>query len=127
MIFLCRSLPSKINATYTRLQELLHELGLTVSAKKLVAPSTRVTCLGIVVDTMALSVSIPAEKLSVIKILCSQWTGKEICTKKELQSLLGLLLYVAKCIKYARYFLIECSCYFYCCMLPSVSSMLGIF
>ena len=98
-------LPSKINATFNRLQELLQELGLTVSAKKLVAPSTQVTCLGIVVDTVALSVSIPAEKLTEIKSICSEWSSKQICTKKELQSLLGLLLYVAKCIKYARYFL----------------------
>ena len=103
--FLCVSLPSKINATFDRLQELLQELGLTVSAKKLVPPSTQVTCLGIVVDTVALSVSIPTEKLTVIKSICSEWSGKQICTKKELQSLLGLLLYVAKCIKYARYFL----------------------
>ena len=81
--FLCLCLLSKINATYTRLQELLHELGLTVSAKKLEAHSTPVTCLGIVVDTVAFSMFIPAEKLSVIKSLCSQWTGKEICTKKS--------------------------------------------
>ena len=102
---LCVSLPSKIDVTFNRLQELLQELGLMVSAKKLVPPSTRVTCLGIVVDTVALSVSIPAEKLAVIKNVCSEWASKQICTKKELQSLLGLLLYVAKCIKYARYFL----------------------
>ena len=31
--FLCVSLPSKIDKTYVRLQELLAELGLTVSAK----------------------------------------------------------------------------------------------
>ena len=36
------SLPSKINATFVRLQELLQELGLMVSAKKLVAPSKAV-------------------------------------------------------------------------------------
>ena len=103
--FLCVSLPSKIDATFSRLQGLLQELGLTVSAKKLVAPSTQVTCLGIVVDTVALSVSIPSDKLSDIKSICSQWDTKQYCTKKELQSLLGLLLYVTKCIKYARYFL----------------------
>ena len=103
--FLCVSLPSKINATFDRLQELLQELGLTVSAKKLVAPSTQVTSLGIVVDTVALSMYIPAEKLAVIKSICSEWSSKQICTKKELQSLFDLLLYVAKCIKYARYFL----------------------
>ena len=52
--FLCVSLPSKINYSYTRLQSLLQELGLTVSSKKLVPPSTRVVCLGILVDTETL-------------------------------------------------------------------------
>ena len=50
--FLCISLPSKINYTYVRVQELLAELGLTVSSKKLVPPSTQVTCLDIVVNTV---------------------------------------------------------------------------
>ena len=68
--FLCASLPSKINATFVRLQGLLQELGLTVSAKKLVAPGTQVTCLGIVVDTVALSISLPSDKLLAVKNTC---------------------------------------------------------
>ena len=68
--FLCVSLPSKIDKTYYRLQELLSELGLTVSRKKLVPPSTQVTCLGILVDTVNLSVSIPTEKLQLLKDTC---------------------------------------------------------
>ena len=103
--FLCVSLPSKIHTTFSRLQELLGELGLSVSAKKLVPPSTRVTCLGIQVDTVNLSISIPTEKLQVIKDMCKNWAQKTFCSKRELQSLLGSLLYVAKCVKYARYFL----------------------
>ena len=103
--FLCISLPSEIGKTYTRLQELLSELGLFVSAKKMVPPSTKVTCLGIVVDTTEFTVSIPVEKLQVVKSLCHQWSNKHTCTKRELHSLLGSLLYVAKCVKYARYFL----------------------
>ena len=103
--FLCVSLPSKITKTYDRLQVLLQELGLTVSSKKLVPPATQVTCLGIVVNTEDFSLSIPAEKLSQIKQLCKKWANKMVCTKRELQSLLGSLLYVAKCIQYARFFL----------------------
>ena len=61
--FLCVSLPSKINHSYGRLQSLLGELGLTVSNKKLVPPSTQVVCLGILVYTETLAVSIPPEKL----------------------------------------------------------------
>ena len=38
--FLCVSLPSKISKIYTRLQGLIEELGLTISSKKLVPPST---------------------------------------------------------------------------------------
>ena len=103
--FLCVSLPSKIGKTFNRFQGLLKELGLSVSVKKLVPPSTRVTCLGIQVDTENLSISIPAEKLQTIKCMCKNWVQKSFRTKGELQSLLGSLLYVAKCIKYARYFL----------------------
>ena len=103
--FLCVSTPSKIQASYVRLQELLAELGLTVSPKKLVPPDTRVVCLGIVVDTVQQSISIPSEKLDIIKLTCAQWSSKVTCSKRELQSLLGSLLYIAKCVKYARCFL----------------------
>ena len=65
--FLCISLPSKINQSYVRLQELLAKLGLTVSDKKLVPPSTQVVCLGILVDTVQCTVSIPPDKLHSIK------------------------------------------------------------
>ena len=103
--FLCISLPSKVGKTFTRLQELLSELGLYVSAKKLVLPSTKVTCLGIVVDITEFTVSIPIEKLQVVKSMCQLWSNKHTCTKRELQSLLGSLLCVAKCVKYARFLL----------------------
>ena len=56
-------------------------------------------------DTVQCTVAIPPDKLQSIKQLCHSWATKSTCTKKELQSLLGSLLYVAKCIKYARVFL----------------------
>ena len=33
------------------------------------------------------------------------WVGQKICTKKELQSLLGSLLYISKCVHSSRFFL----------------------
>ena len=65
--FLCVSTPEKIQSFYVRLQELLAELGLMVSPTKLVPPSTQVICLGILVDTGNQSISIPSEKLNIIK------------------------------------------------------------
>ena len=45
------------------------------------------------------------DKLGQIMQVCEEWSDKRICTKNQLQSLLGLLLYVSKCVKPARYFL----------------------
>ena len=102
--FLCVSLLSKINHSYSRLQSLLEELGLTVSTKKLVPPSTQVVCLGILVDTETFTVSIPTEKLQVIKQMCLHWSTKNFCTKKSFNPYLV-----------------------HCFMLPNVLNMLASF
>ena len=76
-----------------------------MSDSKLVHPSTCVTCLGIQVNTVNKTLSIPEEKLQEIKNMCKTWTHKKVITKQQYQSLLGSLLYITKCIKPARIFL----------------------
>ena len=98
-------LPSKIYHSYYQLLSLLEELGLEISKSKLVSPSTSVVCLGIQVNTVARTLSIPDEKLAEIKQLCEQWIHKKNCTKNQLQSLLGSLLYITRCVRPARNFL----------------------
>ena len=98
-------LPSKIYQSYHFLLSLLKDLGLEVSDSKLVPPSTCVTCLGIQVDTVNKTLSIPQKKLQEIKQRCKTWTQKKTVTKHQYQSLLGSLLYITKCIKPARIFL----------------------
>ena len=96
-------LPSEIHKCYKFLTELLEKLGLDISVKKLVPPSTSVTCLGIQIDTVNRTISIPPEKLKEIVVLCKDWASKTYCSKKDLQSLIGSLLYITKCV--ARSFL----------------------
>ena len=98
-------LPSKIYHSYYQLLSLLEELGLEISQSKLVSPSTSVVCLGIQVNTVARTLAIPDEKLAEIKQLCEQWVHKKNCTKNQLQSLLGSLLYITRCVRPARNFL----------------------
>ena len=98
-------LPHEIHQSFTFLQHLLPDLGLEVSPSKLVAPATQVVCLGILVDMVAQTISIPEDNLQQIKNICSSWSSKTYCSKCDLQSLLSSLLYVSKCIKPARYFL----------------------
>ena len=98
-------LPSKIDAAFDFLMSLLADLGLEVSSKKLVAPATSVICLGILIDSTSRTISIPSEKLGQIVELCHLWSQKTYCSKRDLQSLLGHLLYIAKCVRPARIFL----------------------
>ena len=98
-------LPHEIDQSFKFLQHLLRDLGLEVSSSKLVAPTTQITCLRILVDTIAQTISIPSDKLCQIKGICSSWSTKTYCSKRDLQSLLGSLLYITKCIKPARFFL----------------------
>ena len=62
-------------------------------------------CLGIEVDTVNSTLSIPQQKLTEILTVCQQWENKTQYTRRDLQSLLGSLLYIAKCVRYSRNFL----------------------
>ena len=97
--------PSKIEASFDALQSLLHDLGFEISKKKLVAPTTSMNCLGILVDTINFTLAIPQAKMEEILQVCEQWRHKNHCDKCQLQSLLGNLLYVTKCVRTSRFFL----------------------
>ena len=93
------ALPSEIEASYQCLLDLLQQLGLEISRKKLVAPCTAAICLGILVDSVNRTISIPDGKLKEIVDICQVWRSKTICTKTQLQS------YITKCVRPARFFL----------------------
>ena len=97
--------PSVAWASFRALLDLMMQLGLTVSDKKLVRPATQATCLGILIDTKKGTISIPQEKLCDVTDAVRHWMTKDFATKHQLQSILGLLLYVHKCVKPARVFL----------------------
>ena len=63
-------LPSEIHNSYQFLLDLLQELGLDISHKKLVSPATSVICLGILVDSVNKTISIPEQKLQEIIKTC---------------------------------------------------------
>ena len=103
--FLYCDVPSKIGPAYQFLIQLLGQLGLDISQKKLNPPATEVICLGIMFNTIDRTISIPKDKLSRIIWLCEQWSTKSTCSRQQLQSLLGSLLYISKCVRPARFFL----------------------
>ena len=97
--------PDVARHSFDALRALLAHLGLDVSAKKLVHPGTSAVCLGVNIDTIDGSISIPKEKLRQICMMVDHWGSKKFCSKRQLQSLLGYLLYIHKCVKPSRTFL----------------------
>ena len=98
-------LPSRVNVLFDALSSLLAHLGFEISQKKLVKPSTLVNCLGILVNTKDFTLSVPPEKLQEIIQKCHTWHCRTHCSKRQLESLLGSLLYVSKCVRTSRFFL----------------------
>ena len=90
---------------FETLKEILQNIGLPLNENKVFAPCTSLTIMGIVVDIEARTFSIPHEKLTEIVKACVEMFLHDRFTKQELQSLLGHLLYVLRCVPGSRGFL----------------------
>ena len=87
-----------------RLMSTFESLGVPLEPSKLEGPSTCFTFLGIEVDTTHLQLRLPREKLEKLEVLLETVLGKRAITKKDLQSLVGLLQHATKVVKPGRSF-----------------------
>jgi len=84
---------------------LCDRLGFPVAPHKVEGPSSRLAFLGILIDTVADSLSLPNDKLARIKAAIGQWRAKKFCRKRELLSLIGLLQHACRVVRAGRTFL----------------------
>ena len=92
-------------AAYEHLTQLLEELKVETAPEKMVPPTTRMEFLGITLDSQTMTMEMPREKIEdTIKEL-STWLFKTKATRKELESLVGRLQFMGKCIKPGRVFI----------------------
>ena len=70
-------LQSTVDQSYHFLLNLLQDLGLDISYKKLCPPDTKFICLGILFDTVNRTISIPTDKVSEIVKVCNEWTDSQ--------------------------------------------------
>jgi hypothetical protein len=81
------------------------ELGLPLAPEKCEGPVTDLTFLGIKLDTVAMTASLPAERLAELRRLIVGWKMKTRASVKELQSLTGLLNFACYVVRPGRFFL----------------------
>ena len=80
-------------------------LGIPLAAHKTEGPTSVLVFLGILIDTEAFELCLPADKLARVQETIRSWVGKKACTRKELESLLGHLSHAAAVISQGRIFL----------------------
>ena len=87
------------------LASLLAELGLHSNPDKQTSPCCKLTCLGILIDLDANTLSIHPDKLQSIYSDCIDASTRRHLTRTRYQSLLGKLLYIHKCVRPANTFI----------------------
>ncbi len=100
--------PPHSQVCQTQLQILLDEcarLGVPIADHKTEGPATKVTFLGIVIDTVKEELRLPQDKLTRLTSLLAEWQARKNCTRKELESLIGLLNHACKVVRPGRPFL----------------------
>ena len=95
----------EIHKSFSTRQSVCTRLGVPLAQHKTEGPATRITFLGITIDTQAGQLSLPDEKLERLRSLLVSWGDRKVCTKKELESLVGILNHACKVIRPGRSFL----------------------
>jgi hypothetical protein len=83
---------------------LLQALGVPTAPNKMEGPSTRLTFLGIELDSVNLTAQLPADKLARLVLTLHEWGDRKRCTKRELLSLIGILQHAATVVRFGRAF-----------------------
>ena len=79
-------------------------LGLPVAWEKLEGPTACLTFLSLEIDSAALELRLPQEKLWELQQTVASWLDRTDCRKKELESLHGQLAYASKVVKPGKTF-----------------------
>ena len=72
------------------LLSVFEDVGLPIAPSKLEGP-TKLTFLGIEIDTITMTIRLPAGKLAALQEMIRSWLGRKSCTHRELESLVGSL------------------------------------
>jgi len=103
--FICESTKDACASTLKTLILLLRKLGFAINWNKVVDPTTSITFLGIEVDSIAMELRLPGDKLKVLREELDRFANLNRASKKQLQSLTGKLAWSASVVHGGRVFL----------------------
>lgn len=78
--------------------DLSAQLGLNFQPSKIVSPDTTVEFLGLELDSLAMEVRLPQDKLAFLCDLLAAWRTRTVCTRRELDELTRFLQFTSQVI-----------------------------
>lgn len=97
--------PADADAANQTLGLIYHHSGVVEAEDKIHFPHTRMPFIGIMFDTIKLTLEITPDRLIEIQELLDTWGSKSHASKTELESFTGKLSFVAACVRPGRIFL----------------------
>ena len=86
---------TEASAAMRTLQNIMRELGVQEAEHKACGPAQQIVWLGLLYDSITMTISIPPAKMEEIMALLRDWRGRQRATLHQLQSLIGTLQFVA--------------------------------
>ena len=89
---------SKTRGAFDALGSVLCSMGFEESTEKACPPSSCMTFLGILCDSVKMTLEETPKRLIEIRELVSFWLAQSQISRNQLESLIGKLAFVAKCV-----------------------------
>ena len=86
----------------------MRQLGVVEATTKICRPSQTMVWLGILFNSIDITMRIPDKKMEEIQGTLAEWQGKSQATQREMQQLFRLLQFVASVSPPARICILEC-------------------
>lgn len=98
-------LQNKAREAFSTLLKMLSDLNIDLSHDKTVEPTTCAEVLGIWFDTELQIIAVTPDRIVDSLKLLEEWRFKKVASKTELQSIIGKLQFMAKCMRPGRVFI----------------------
>lgn len=91
--------------SFKTMQAVLQKCGIEEAKKKACPPATSMISIGVLFNTVTMTIEITRERLQEIITVLTIWLNKSKASLKDIQSLLGKLNFVAACVPPGRIFI----------------------
>ena len=95
----------KANECHATMGQVLSDAGFDENRQKGVSPTVTMLFLGVLFDTLNLTLSVSEERLRETMELLETWLGKAHMTRKDVEQIAGKLGFIASCVRPGRLFI----------------------